>query len=177
MKRDEIVSALKMLSDMLCSHGIKADLFLVGGAALCVAYRAREQTRDVDAVFTHTGEVRKAALVVAQTMNLPDNWLNDAVKGFLEKADPSPVAVMDEAGLRVMAASPRYLLALKLLASREEDEWDIRFLCDYLGIRTAAEALQIALDVYPESRLLPKTRFFVEEILGATDSGEVNRKT
>lgn len=176
MKRDEIIAALKMLSDILSSRGIKADLFLVGGAALCVAYRAREQTRDVDAIFTHTGEVRKAALDVARMMDLPEHWLNDAVKGFLEQSDPSPLPIMDAEGLRVMAASPRYLLAMKLLASREEDESDIRFLCDYLGIRTAAEALQVVLDVYPESRLLPKTRFLVEEIFGATDSG-VSDKT
>jgi hypothetical protein len=48
---------------------------------------------------------------------LPEDWLNDAVKGFLHGEDPDAVPVLDTPGLRVDVASPRYLLAMKLLAA------------------------------------------------------------
>lgn len=169
MDKGRILEVLKALSEILAERGIKGDLFLVGGAALAVAYNARRATRDVDAVFSPKAEIYKAAEEVAKRLNLPPNWLNDAVKGFLEKSDPAPLLVFDEPGLRVMAASARFLLAMKLLAARREDEEDIRFLCNHLKIGTAREALDVLLDVYPETQIRPKTRFIVEELLGPVE--------
>jgi hypothetical protein len=66
----------------------------------------------------------------------------------------------------VLVASPRYLLALKLLASRREDEQDIQMLLNLLQIQSVDEALEVLLSVYPEGQILPKTRFMLEEIFG-----------
>ena len=41
-------------------RGARAELFLVGGAALAVAYDATRATRDLDAVFIPTDVIRKA---------------------------------------------------------------------------------------------------------------------
>ena len=57
--------------------GIDADLFIVGGAAMAVAYDARLATTDVDAVFVPSKEVRIAASRVAQERGLEEDWLND----------------------------------------------------------------------------------------------------
>lgn len=167
MDREQILEALRALAHVLNAQGIQGEMFLVGGAAIAVAYNARRATRDVDAIFEPKQIIYEAARVVAEERGLPENWLNDAVKLFLHGHDPEPTPVMDEPGLRVMAASPRYLLALKLLAARREDETDIRLLLNLLGIRTVDEAIEVVLSVYPEARLLPKTRFMLEEIFGA----------
>ena len=45
-------------------------------------------------------------------------WLNDAMKGFLHGEDPDRRLVLDRPSLQVFVASPRYLLAMKLLAAR-----------------------------------------------------------
>ena len=166
MDRGAILEALRALARILNAQGIQGEMYLVGGAAIAVAYDARRATRDVDAIFAPKQAIYEAARVVAEELNLPEHWLNDAVKLFLRGQDPAPIPVLDEPGLRVMAASPRYLLALKLLAARREDEADIRFLIEHLGIQTVEEALQIVLNIYPETQLLPKTRFMLEEILG-----------
>ena len=94
------------------------------------------------------------------------HWLNDAVKLYLRGEDPEPLQPLDLPGLRVLVASPRYLLALKLLASRCEDEQDIRTLLNLLQIQSVDEALEVLLSVYPERQILPKTRFMLEEIFG-----------
>jgi len=164
--RVAILEALRALARILHAQGIQGEMYLVGGAAIAVAYDARRATRDVDAIFAPKQAIYEAARVVAEDLNLPEQWLNDAVKLFLRGQDPAPIPVLDEPGLRVMAASPRYLLALKLLAARREDEADIRFLIGLLGIQTVDEALEIVQNIYPATQLLPKTRFILEEILG-----------
>ncbi|BAS28133.1 nucleotidyl transferase AbiEii/AbiGii toxin family protein [Limnochorda pilosa] len=165
MDRSEMIQYLTALSEILAARGIKGELYLVGGAAMALAYDARRSTRDIDAVFAPKDEVYRAAREVAAQFDLPDAWLNDAVKGFLAGPDPEATSVLDLAGLRVLAASPRYMLAMKLLAARREDEADIRFLLRHLQIRDVDEALQAVLDVYPEAQILPRTRYIVEEIL------------
>lgn len=49
--RTEIQALLEDLDRELERRGATADLFLVGGAAIAVAYDIRRATRDLDAVF------------------------------------------------------------------------------------------------------------------------------
>lgn len=166
MDRTGIIRYLTALANRLAARGVQGELYVVGGAALALAYDARRATRDVDAVFAPKEAIYREAREVAAEFGLPEGWLNDAVKGFLAGPDPEAVPVLDLPGLRVMAASPRHLLAMKCLAARREDEEDIRFLLSHLGVTSAAEALGIVLAVYPEARLAPRTRFMLEEIFG-----------
>jgi hypothetical protein len=48
----------------------RAELFLVGGAALAVAYDATRATRDLDAVFVPASIVRQAATAVGLALDL-----------------------------------------------------------------------------------------------------------
>ena len=59
--RDDIRALLDDLSNELAARGARADLFLVGGAAIAVAYDEARATRDLDAVFLPTTVVREAA--------------------------------------------------------------------------------------------------------------------
>jgi hypothetical protein len=49
--REDIRALLDDLSAELAARGARAELVLVGGAALTVAYDATRATRDLDAVF------------------------------------------------------------------------------------------------------------------------------
>jgi hypothetical protein len=47
-----------------------------GGAAMVLAFNAREATRDVDALFEPDSQVIAAAHEVAKELRLPKSWLN-----------------------------------------------------------------------------------------------------
>jgi len=167
MDRGEIVDALTALAAELERRGVSAEMYVVGGAAIALAFDERRATRDIDAVFEPKDIVYEAAAAVAAQRELPAGWLNDAVKGFLAGRDPAAAPVLDLPGLRCLTASPETLLALKVLAHRVgEDEDDLRLLAAELGLERADQVFAIAERTYGD-RLDPAARFFVEEIFGA----------
>lgn len=164
MDREEIIDALTALAAELNRRGISAEMYVVGGTAIALAFDERRSTRDIDAVFEPKNRVYEAAAAVAEERDLPAGWLNDAVKGFLSGSDPAASPVLDLPGLRCLAASPQTLLALKVLAHRvSEDEADLRLLAAELGLESAEAVLAVAERTFGD-RLDPAARFFVEQI-------------
>jgi hypothetical protein len=164
--RARIIAALEALGEELTKRGIHGQLFIVGGAAMALAYSNRRVTKDIDAVFEPKDGIYAAAESVAERLGLPEDWLNDGVKGFLPRADGDARPLPEIRGIEVSTDSPRYLLAMKLLAMRfGEDDDDIRVLLAQTGIATADEALALMARMYPDREPPPKTRLFLEEIL------------
>lgn len=164
MDRDEIVALLTALGQLLATRDIEGEMYVVGGAAIALAFDARRSTRDIDAIFEPKQAVYAAAGELAVERSLPSGWLNDAVKGFVASADEDAVPVLDVPGLRVAAGSARILLAMKVLAHRVgEDDDDVGLLAGELGLHSATEVLELAESVYGD-RLDAAARFYVEEL-------------
>lgn len=164
----DIRRLFELLNEELRRSGTRGELYLVGGAVMCLAYNARQSTADVDALFKPTAAVRKAAARAAATARLPADWLNDAVKGYLSPVgDFAPFLELDH--LTVMVASPEYLLAMKSLAMRIgaefHDEEDVRFLLRLLDIRTYDGAVAVITRYYPIEQFPQKTLYALEELL------------
>ena len=156
------------LNDELAAAGAKGELYLVGGAVMCLAYAARPATQDVDAWFRPAGVVREAAARVAARHGVAAEWLNDAVKGYLsEHGEFRPWLELEH--LRVMLARPEYLLAMKCLAFRIgaefHDEDDVRFLLRLLDVESYAGAVEIIARYYPLERFPQKTLYALGELL------------
>ncbi len=127
-----------LLNEELRNVATIGELFLVGGATMCLAYAVRPATQAVDAVFRPAAKVREAAARVGARAGLRDNWLNDGVKGLISACGEfAPFLALDH--LRVMVAQPEYLLAMKCLGMRIgaefHDEDDVRYLLRHLDIR------------------------------------------
>ncbi len=164
--RDQIVELLRELGAELDGLGLRGEMFVVGGAAMALAYNTRRSTRDIDAVFEPKATIYQVAARIAQHHGLDRNWLNDSVKGLLPGADHAPQEVVELPGLRVSVASPRYLLALKVAAARvDRDADDIRFLAEVCRLRSAREILDVTEDIIGRHRpLAAKVQFLVEEM-------------
>jgi Nucleotidyltransferase of unknown function (DUF6036) len=84
LTREQIIGLLAELGQELDAGGVKAQLFVVGGAAMALAYNMRRTTADVDGVFEPKAVIYEAARRVAgRHEKLPADWLNDGVKGLL----------------------------------------------------------------------------------------------
>ena len=168
LTQEQILDLFAELNDELAKTSTRGDVFVVGGAAMAVAYDARPATRDVDAIFHPSSEIREAAKRIASNhAGLPEDWLNDGVKGFLPGDDMGLQKVVFEGEfLTVRAASLEYLLATKLLASRvSRDEDDILFLYDLCGFTSVDEGLDLVERHYGKRPIEAKVRFMLEELL------------
>jgi hypothetical protein len=169
LTKADMLRLFELLDAELESVGAQGELYLVGGAVMCLALDARAATRDVDAWFKPATIVREAAARVANRVAVPADWLNDAVKGWLSTRgsfDP----YLDRPHLKVFVAQPSYLLAMKSVAMRLGEEFhdldDVRFLLRYLNITRAADALDIVRRYFDDTQIPTKTRLALEELLG-----------
>lgn len=171
MNRRTIRRALERLAEELARRGYRAELFLVGGSAMALAYSRRRVTRDVDAIFEPKAAVYEAARAVAEELSLPEDWLNDAVKAFAPGEDPDRQELFSTPSLVVTVASPRYLLAMKLLAARaDQDTEDIEVLYRLCGFTSAEEGMDLVESLYPGRPVGPRTQFLLEELFGPIES-------
>lgn len=171
LSRDDIIELLGDLATRLNSRGIHGQVFIVGGAAMTLAYQRERSTRDVDAAFAPKNEVYAAAREVAIDRGLALDWLNDAAKGFMPGPDANQTVLFDGPGLTVSIASPRYLFAMKALAARvERDSDDLMTLYKLCKFRSHVEALDWLEHVYPKKLLQPKVQLIIEELFGPGDA-------
>jgi hypothetical protein len=172
-----IRTALEALGDELISQGVRGQIFIVGGAAMALAYSTRRVTKDIDAVFEPKSAIYTAAAKVAEDLGLPEDWLNDAAKGFMPGTDEDSRPVPDIRGIEVTTASPSYLLAMKLMAMRfGEDDEDIEILLRECDLHSAEEALDLLEQMYPLQEPPPKTRFFLEELFNRASHPDEDEK-
>jgi len=183
---------VRRLLDGLSSHLRSAgshnhNLMIVGGAALALLWDDR-LTRDVDVLEhrfrwrhdspagRHTGavdfismripeEIVSASRLVAETENLPWNWLNGAAAIFTPECDLEPQVLYRSDCLVVSAPSRRVLLAMKLHAGREVDLEDAARLATETATTDAAQLQALLEHAYGSEAVTADTASFAERAL------------
>lgn len=168
LDRGLIEEAFRRLGDRLARRGVVADVYVFGGAAMALAYDARRATRDIDAVFKPHGVVVDEARAVARELGLPPWWLNEQASVYVAPGgDARAPRVFDHPGLRVSAASPEHLLAMKVLAARRRDADDIRLLVRHLRLSSIDDVLALCQDVFPDEEVPKRALLVLEDALAA----------
>jgi len=155
----------KALNAELKKKDIIGELGICGGAVMCLVFKTRPATKDVDAVFAPSSEIRRASRKVAGAFGVPDDWLNDAAKAFFH-SDPPREDVMNLSNLRVWAPTAGYMLAMKCISARYDsaDADDVVFLIKYLDLKSPEQVFDIVSEYYPRKAIPARTQFFVEEL-------------
>lgn len=134
-------------------------------------FGATRATRDLDLMVLRgdVAELRKAALTVAGQRSLPEDWLNDAVKGFSDLLPPDfyhrlvalPFVFQK---LHLYALGRPEQAAMKIVALREQDLEDLELLLPAMSDADRDTLWSIVNHVgkiRPE--LAQKMKFFLEE--------------
>ena len=156
LDRGKLIELFEDLAEHLRERGARGHIYIVGGAAMMLAFGRSRTTRDVDAYVRNQGaqhaDVMEAVRRVAGKHGLPQDWLNELATMFMPSGEDRRAPVLfDSPHLVVTGASAEHMLAMKLQAGREADLDDIDTLLDHLQIATSEEALAI------HERLFPKT--------------------
>jgi len=165
---ERIRQLLEALNAELAHESVRGELFLAGGAVMCLVFHAREATKDIDALLVPAAELRRAAQVVGEREGLPSGWLNDAVKGFFVQSGRFEIYA-EFSHLRIFVPHPEYLLAMKCLAMRLGEEFsdrsDVAVLLKVLNLKRIMDAQEVLARYYPLDRYPAKARYVLEELL------------
>jgi hypothetical protein len=168
--RAEIEAAFTRLGERLVRRHVVGELYVIGGAAMALAYDAERVTRDIDATFVPHGVVLDAAREVAAELGLPAWWLNDQASAYVSPTpDSGQRAIFNHPGLRVSVISPRHLLAMKVLAARRyADTDDIARLAALLDLTDVESVAAVCAEVFPQEPVSERARAVVADALGIT---------
>ncbi len=174
LTRVEIEAALNRISELATAEGVRLEMTLYGGALMLLAYDARDVTKDVDAII-HPSEVgRRLVVKVAAERGLSEDWLNDNVRQFVsakEAKNELPLPNVSRAGLHITRPTAKYLLAMKVMASRKPlpgyagDYHDIGILLRITKLKSVDEVQKIVDAFFPDIVLPESTLLALTEIL------------
>ncbi len=168
LDRDAILALLDELDKELRFSRTRAQVYVVGGAAISMAFSRERRTMDVDArIDKGHYELTRAVQEIGRRHGLGDTWLNDqATTAIPRREDTAATTLYVSPHLTVTGASPRHLLAMKLLAARNVDYRDTKLLIEHLALETPADAERIYKDLFPEEELKTAAREHIDQAFG-----------
>jgi hypothetical protein len=192
LTRELIEQAFDRMGAMAASRGLVIEIAVYGGSCLVLASDIRNASADVDAVFlTNRSVVYEIADAVARQMELAPSWINEAVRQTappIGNPQPNllpfgeyPRGAKDAVGLRVHVPAPAYLLAMKVLANRldddvlkvQSDQEDALALMKITGINSRESIIDLLKQCYPnvpgilEPRLNPRISTKIASLMDA----------
>lgn len=134
-------------------------------------FGASRATRDIDVLVLkgRPSELRKSAQVVAMEYNLPEDWINDGVKGFASILPSdfnlrlSPLAFSFQ-HLQLYVLGRAEQAAMKIVALREQDLEDLELLLPQLTEEEKKVVVKIMYHVAQfRADWALKIQYFLEE--------------
>ena len=123
LSKDDMYALFETLSERLRRKGARANIYLVGGAVMALAFDRERITGDIDArIDTGHGALVEAVHEIAAERGLATNWLNEQAASAIPKTpDARAPTLYATQYLVVTGASAEHMLAMKLEAGRGRD--------------------------------------------------------
>ena len=163
MDRSKLGMALKALSDALGEVDMKAQVTVIGGAAILLSYKDFSRpVKDMDVFYDYpqsSPDLDEAIMneLIAEAgdrVNEYHEWMNNGVQPYIWLPDNAIYKnVVTLPNLTVRVPNPEYLLANKLDSGRKaekgNDTVDVRFLTLKLGLKSDKEVMALYKSYYP----------------------------
>jgi len=164
----EAQARLRVIGEALAKVELKVEFYLLGGAVLFQAFRARPATAHASALFAPAGLVDETARSVGEREGWAADWLTSAVKETLGGGRPD--RYLDGAGLAAFVPLAEYVLALKVGSLRPDGGAraldDVRYLLRVVNLTSVAAALEITSRYLSGRQLAPDTEATLRGLLG-----------
>jgi hypothetical protein len=179
LDRDTIERAFRLMGQYLLDRKAVGEIAIYGGSAILLQFDWRKVSRDVDARVTSEGShglVIDAAASAATRLGLPRSWLSENVAMYARRgegeADRIPLGLYpspERFGLRVTAAKPSYILAMKLKALErvtidDRDYKDVVNRSIECGVFSVDELREVFRKFFPDEDLPPRAALRFEEL-------------
>jgi hypothetical protein len=187
--RAKFEEAFRIMGQYLLDRHVLGEIAIYGGSAILFQFDWRQTSEDVDARIisdSHHGLITRASEEAAKRLDLPRSWLNETVAMYTRRGEdvsdqtfvgvyPSPERV----GLRVVAAKPKYLLAMKLSAleratADDRDFQDAVSLSIACGVTTADGLQDVFRKFFPDQGLPAAAEARLKELARAIQSGSAS---
>jgi hypothetical protein len=168
-----IEMGLDAFSRELQTAGVAVELCVVGGAVLPLSFHARPKSRRVAALFAPLSRIDDVTRRITEEADLGLDWLPEAVRRLVGPPGNGG-RFHDDPGLRIFAAPPGYVLAMKcarmaFLRPNDVEEAaigaDVRYLLRYLGLRNPGDAMDYIARYLTERQHPADLRQRVAELL------------
>ncbi|MGA8615973.1 MAG: hypothetical protein WB760_30670 [Xanthobacteraceae bacterium] len=186
LNRAKIEEAFRTMGQYLLDRKALGEIVIYGGSAILLQFDWRKTSLDVDArVITERnhGIIIDAAREAAQQLNLPRSWLNESVAMYARRDEDAADRVLvglypspERFGLRVTAANPEYILAMKLKAldrvtADDRDYQDAIGLGIARGITTVDQIRDVYRRYFGSAELPVTAQLRLSELLAAIQAG------
>ena len=156
LTRQDMIECFEDIANRIRFKFVKGTIYLVGGAAVAMAYDDSRTSIDIDArIESAHGEIQRAILDIARERGWPTTWLNEQPVHYIPRGeDSSSTTVYYHPNLVVRAAAPRRLIAMKMIAGRERDINDIAVLLSYAKeLQTVKDLIDLMHRFYPDPEI------------------------
>jgi hypothetical protein len=187
-----IEQAFEELGERLQRRRLVGEIAVYGGAAMVLHFQIDRVTHDVDAVIEREhGPVQQAVREIGRLHGWGESWLNENVSVYLSKAAQADDLALFRAypsdggiGLRVLVASPRYMLGMNMLAmklaalrigSDHRDIEDAMQLAQATSVTTAEELMRLHRMYFPNDPLDARRIVIIGNIAEKLDASRQSR--
>ena len=168
MDKERLLQIFDYLNERLKENQLQLEITVYGGSIMTMVYDNRPATKDIDCVFSETNSnlLNRILDLTKYTFNLADGWINEDIKEPLRallKEDKETYRVYTN--LRILKPEAKQLLAMKILAARNEpakDFVDAHILCKDLNITTKDELLDTVSEYIPLSLIGERQSIFIK---------------
>jgi hypothetical protein len=182
LDRTRIEQAFQIMGRYLLDRKVLGEIAIYGGSAILFQFDWRKTSQDVDARVisdSNHGLVIEAVREAAKQLSLPPSWLSESVSVYTRRDErvtdrvfvgvyPSP----ERFGLRVTAAQPAYILAMKLSALErstldDRDYQDAINLALECGVSTVDELHGVFRRFFAGQELPPAAELRIKDLASA----------
>jgi hypothetical protein len=182
LDRSKIEEAFRIMGQYLADRKTLGEIAVYGGSAILLQFDWRVTSHDVDARVISQGNhglVSNAAAEAGKKLGLPRSWLNESVTMYAKRGESSGDRTFlgvypssHRVGLRVVAAKPIYILAMKIAAMErvtldDRDFGDTVNLAMECNIKTAGELRDVFARFFPDDILPSRADLRLDDVARA----------